>query len=148
MAYSTGDLCREVHSRIATLLDAGHTVVRGWLEHEILALHPLPPFEDRDFNVMCRREQVSRAVREVLRDLKLASDDPESVSSKGTLPLPGFKHLQAGYPCKNHRGDLIIKPLATMTAAEKLDRAHQYERMATGCREHAEELRRHAKAAA
>jgi hypothetical protein len=148
MAYSTGDLRREVHSCIAALLDAGVTVVRGWVEHEVLSKHPLPAMTDLDFNIMCRREQVSRAVREVLRDLKADAEDPTSVSGSGTLLLPGFKHLQTGYPFKGRDGELVIKPLAKMTRTEKLDRANQYRRMATGCQEHAEELERHARLAA
>jgi hypothetical protein len=141
MAYSTGDLRREVHNLIAERLKLGYEIVRGWVEHDVLSKHPLPLIPDHDFNLMCRREQVSRAVREVLRDLEA----PELVSSGGTLPLPGFKHLQLGYPFKRADGELIIKPIALMTAAEKFDRAHYYDQMAIGCREHAEELRRHAR---
>lgn len=147
MAYSPGDLRREIHSIITERLEAGFVIARGWLEHDVFGRHPLPLMADRDFNVTCRRLAVSDAVRQVLRDLKMADEDPEGVSGSGSLPLPGFKHLQLGYPLERD-GKLVIVPIAKMSAREKLERADRYDRMAIGCREHAEELRRHARLAA
>lgn len=142
MPYSPGDLRREVHALIADRLAKGDVVVRGWLVSDILTSHALPIIPDFEFNMMCRREMVGLAVREVLRELK--AEDPEEVSGTGSLPLPGFKHLQLGYPFKLDDGQLVIKPLARMTPVEKLERADRYDRMAVGCQEHADELRQHA----
>lgn len=144
MSYSPGDLRREIHALIADRLDAGHLVDRRWVTHDILTRHVLPVIPDFDFNMMCRREAVMHAVREVLRDLKLGAEDEEKISGEGIMLLPGFKHLQLGYPFKLGDGELVIKPLARMTPAEKLDRAARYDCMAIGCREHADELRAHA----
>lgn len=146
MAYSSGDLRREIRAIVSGLLAADQKVNRGWLEHDVLSRHPLPPIADRDFNILCRREAVSKAVREVLRDLKLAADDPESVSGTGTLPLPGYKHLQQGYPIERD-GELVIVPITLMTRAERGDRVSLYRKMAVGCQEHADELERYGEAA-
>jgi hypothetical protein len=97
---------------------------------------------DRDFNILCRREAVARYVREVLRDLKLAAEDEESVSRSGSLPLPGFKHLQLGYPLERD-GELVLVPIARMTSVERRAKATQYRRMGDGCYEHADELDRY-----
>jgi hypothetical protein len=145
MPYSPSDLEREVHAMIATQLEAGHTIIRGWIEHDILTRHPLPVISDYDFNVMCRRQQVNRAVLDVLRSLH----DPKIVAGRGGTPiLPGFEHLRLGYPFKREDGELIVIPLSKMTTAQILARADDYDQMAIGCREHAEELRRYASMAA
>lgn len=149
MAYSPGDLRREIRDIIASRLDAGRDIIRGWLEHDVLSRHPLPPmFHGRDFDILCRKLAVSHAVLEVLRDLKLADKDPDSVSGSGTMPLPGFKHLQLGYPItrRDRKGhpQLVIVPIQNMTNVERWAKAHSYRKMASGCVEHAEELERYA----
>jgi len=144
MPYRIGDLRRKVHDVVAASLAAGQRVNRGWVIHDILSRHPLMPLSDREFNLLCRRDAVGRAVRDVLATLKVQAEDPEEVAGKGTLPLPGFKHLQLGYPFKLADGSIEIVPLALMTPAQMLERAELYDRMAAGCIEHAAELRRYA----
>jgi len=142
MSYSPGDLRREIRDVVAADLEAGREINRGWLVHALLSKHPLGAIKDRDFNVLCRQSAVVDAVREVLRDLKFAERSPEAVSGSGQLPLPGFKHLQRGYPV-DRDGDSIIKPIQVMSDEELLAKAEVYETMADGCREHADELRRY-----
>jgi hypothetical protein len=146
MAYSSGELRREIQKIVSDLLTAEQKVNRGWLEHDVLSRHPLPLMKDRDFNIFCRRVAVSRAVREVLRDLKLAAEDPESVAGSGTLPLPGYKHLQQGYPIERD-GEFVIVPITLLSRQERLQRAELYRKMALGCQEHADELERYGEAA-
>ena len=69
-------------------------------------------------------------------------NDPASVSKSGMMLLPGFKHLQRGYPVERD-GELIIVPIALMTSIERRARAEQYRKMAVGCEEHADELDRY-----
>lgn len=140
MAYSPGDLRREVHRIIEVHLAAGRKVVWAWLVKDVLDRHPLPLIRDHDFNVICRRIAVGETAREVLRDLKLAADDPKKVSGPGTLP--GFEHLQQGYPVERD-DEIVIVPIDQMTRAERLDRARQYRSMARGCIAHARELERY-----
>jgi hypothetical protein len=142
MAYSPGDLRREIHRCIETLLVAGQTVKWKWLVTDVLNRHPLPLIPDLDFNVICRRLAVTDAARDVLRDLKLDADDPAKASGSGTMPLPGFQHLQVAYPVERDN-ELVIVPIDKMTDAERLGRALQYRAMARGCIAHAEELERY-----
>ena len=149
MAYSPRDLRQEIRTAVVVNLAAGNNIVRGWLEHDILSRHPMPTFRGQEFTTLCRKMAVSQAVREVLRQLKLADEDPEGVSGSGQLPLPGFKHLQLGYPLtrcdRKGKPELIIVPITNMTSAERLAKADRYDAMAIGCAEHADELRRYDK---
>lgn len=140
MAYSPGDLRREIHRIVDAHLTAGRKIVWAWLVKDVLDHHPLPLIRDHDFNLTCRNIAVGECAREVLRDLKLAADDPKKVSGTGTLP--GFEHLQRAYPVERDN-EVIIVPIDQMTRTERLDRARQYRRMAQGCIAHARELERY-----
>lgn len=139
MPYSQSDLKQEIRDIVAADLAAGKTIQRGWLVHAVLNAHPLGAIRDRDFNLLCRQAAVVEAVREVLRDLKFAAEKPETVASRGQLPLPGFTHLQRGYPV----ADGEIKPIQVIGDDVLLARADLYDRMSDGCREHADEIRRY-----
>lgn len=140
MAYSPGDLRHEIHHIIEAHLTAGHKVIWAWLVKDVLDRHPLPLIRDHDFNLTCRHIAVGECAREVLRNLKLAADDPKKVSGSGTLP--GFKHLQQGYPIERD-AEITIVPIDQMTRPERLERARQYRSMARGCIAHARELERY-----
>ena len=140
MAYSPGDLRREIHRIIDNHLTAGRKIVWAWLVKDVLDRHPLPLIRDHDFNLTCRHIAVGECAREVLRDLKLAANDPAKVASTGTLP--GYEHLNRGYPLERD-GEIVIVPIDQMTRAERLDRAKQYRSMARGCIAHARELERY-----
>jgi hypothetical protein len=140
MAYSAGDLRREIHRFINAYLDAKRPVKWAGLVTDILNQHPLPLIPDHDFNVICRRVAVGECAREVLRDLKLAADDPVKVAGAGTLP--GFEHLNRGYPVERD-DEVVIVPIDQMTRAERVERARQYRKMARGCIAHARELERY-----
>lgn len=142
MAYSSGDLRREIHNIVAAHLAAGHTVRWAWLITDVLKNHPLPVIPDLDFNRLCRQLAIGDAVRDVLRTLKLNAEDPSHVSSTGMLPLPGYNHLQQGYPFERD-GELVIVPIDKLTKTERRSRAAQYRAMAAGCIEHADELDRY-----
>ena len=142
MAYSPGDLRREVHRIIEAALTAGRRTQWAWLVTDVLNAHPLPLIPDHDFNVICRRLAVAGTVREVLHDLKLAADDPAKASGAGTMLLPGYQHLQRGYPI-DRDGTIEIVPIDQMTRAERVARAKQYRKMSAGCLAHARELERY-----
>ena len=142
MPYSIRDLRTEIRDIIAATLAANQKVIKAWLITDILKQHPLGVIRDREFNVLCRYEAISRVTRDVLADMKLAADDPASVSKSGMMLLPGFKHLQRGYPIERD-GELMIVPIALMTSVERRARAQQYRKMAVGCEEHADELDRY-----
>lgn len=140
MAYSPGDLRREIHRIIDDHLTAGRKIVWAWLVKDVLDRHPLPLIRDHDFNLTCRHIAVGECAREVLRDLKLAASDPAKVSGTGTLP--GYEHLNRGYPL-DRDGEIVIVPIDQMTRSERLERAQQYRAMARGCIAHARELERY-----
>lgn len=142
MAYSPGDLRREIIKVIEIQLAANQPVKWMWLVNDVLKRHPLPMLPDFDFNNICRRGYVGECVREVLRDLKLDASNPASVASGGQLPLPGYKHLQQGYPVERNK-QIVIVPIDLMTDAERWGRAQQYRAMSKGCLKHAEELERY-----
>lgn len=140
MSYSSKELRREIKNIVVGRLERGDSIIRAWLVREVLVQHPLPEMEDVDFNELCRNIAVVQEVRHVLRELKLSSEKEEGVSGAGELPLPGYKHLQRGYPIERD-GEIVIVPIFAMSRQEIEERAEKYMAMAKGCEAHAEELR-------
>jgi len=143
MAYSPTDLKREIRDLVSSDLIAAKDVNRGWLVSAVLSRHPLGKIKDKDFNVLCRQSAVIDAVRDVLRDLKFGLQNPSGSSRQ--LRLPGFKHLQRGYPVEDEAGDVVIRATANMSDAELFEKADAFDAMGDGCHEHADELRRFAR---
>lgn len=142
MAYSEGDLRREVHAVIEEHVNAGRVVRRAWVANGIIMRHPLA--ETAEFHRLCAMKAVNDTVAEVLRDMKRKDhDDPEYVSGTGTLP--GFKHLCKAYSI-DRRGEIVLVPIGMLTRSELLARAQLYFAMAEGCHAHGQELLRYADA--
>jgi hypothetical protein len=141
MAYSEGDLRREVHAVIEEHIGTGKVVRRSWVAHTIIMRHPFPKDGD-DFHRLCAMKAVNDTVSEVLHDMKSRdTEDPAHISGAGTLP--GFKHLCRAYSIQR-RSDIVLVPIGMMTNSELRARANLYFAMAEGCHAHGIELLRFA----
>lgn len=134
------DLIAEVQALIEARLAAGQDTPQPWAIEAILMAHPGIEGADAPLYRLCAREHIGVTVRQVLRRLRPDTEDvpPEQ------LPLPGFKHLQQGYLIERNSVSTVVKT-EDLTDEEIERKAAEYDQMAVGCREHAEELRRYAR---
>jgi hypothetical protein len=131
------DLIDEIQTIVEVGISANRPTPASWLTNEVVASHPDIKGRDTDWYVLCAYEHVRDTVRQVLRQYK--GEEPESPPQ---LLLPGFKRLQRAYLVERD-GEQSVVPINQLSDREILAKIREYERMAIGCTEHAEELRRY-----
>lgn len=137
--YTHKDLEQEVCAKVAALREEGvETMHPDWIAQAIITDHSDIHGEDADFYLCCSRRDVRAEVRRQLNRMKPAPE-PESDNQ---LTLEGFERLQEYYLVTRDREQLAVR-IDLLTDAELEEKALELEAMATGCREHAAELRRY-----
>jgi hypothetical protein len=125
---------REVREYISAKISRGEVVMVDWLTHEIVANKSDIEGGDVEFYRVCAfthvRDVVKRCVGKY--DAKPKTEDQ--------LVLDGFSHLQVAYSVER-AGQTVLVPVDQLSDAEIDLRAAEYDKMARGCEEHAEELR-------
>lgn len=134
------DLVVEVGALINAKLEAGLVINTAWLIQEIVMNHSRIYGEDKDFYVHLAYDALPNVVRHVLKRVD-GNPEEELLQPQGTFP--GFPRLLRGYRVQRGK-DRVIVPLQLMSVEELLEKAGEYDEMAEGCREHAEQLRRFA----
>jgi hypothetical protein len=132
-----GDLLDEVQAIVDAGIAANRTVPATWLTNEVIESHPDIKGRDVDWYRLCAYEHVRDTVRKVLRQYKgLPDETPRQII------LPGCERLQRAYLVERE-GEQTVVPIDQLTEGEITTKIREYERMAAGCIEHAEELRRY-----
>lgn len=124
----------EIHKLIDGKIERGDTVQVHWIAQEILAQHDSIDGDDAAWYRVCTFKEVCRVAKAAIGKYK--ADD----TTADQLVLPGFKHLCRAYPL-NREDELVLVPVDQCTDDELSVRAHELEKMAKGCREHAREIR-------
>jgi hypothetical protein len=146
--YSNSELKNEILEVIQKTITERRPASSAWIAMEICNNHPLPDEwsgDDYEFWMMCGTSGVQSKVRAVVNQLKNEQDKGEQLDLPGILKA-GFKHLQEAYFIANQSDEQsipILLPLDQMTDEQIDVKAEEYERMAIGCQEHADELRRY-----
>lgn len=132
---STAEVYRDVRALVKSKIDSGVIVQVDWLTTEILAEMSDIEGDDADFHRACAIIVVKGIVRSVI-----GKYDKVSSEVGDQLTLEGFDHLQKAYTVKR-KNMIVLVPIDQLTDIEIDDRAMEYDKMATGCRAHAKELR-------
>lgn len=135
--YSESDLVAEVREIIRKNVEKGTTVPSPWVTQEVLSSHDKIYGEDTDFHRYCALEHVKDTVRAEVGRWKSTPQQKDK-----QMILAGFEYLQKAY-CIERNNTPTIVPIEKMTHEEIQAKANEYERMAEGCRKHADELRRY-----
>lgn len=135
--YSQSELIEEIKAVIDALEDH-QPAVASWIVQGIVSAHGDIQGTDKDFYVLCAFGHVRTAVREVFRRYRVAPDEEPDPQ----LIMPGFERLQKRYLVERD-GDQIAVPIEQLTDQEIDEKIAELERMAAGCKCHAEELRRY-----
>lgn len=108
-----------------------------WIAQAVMNDHSKITGEDAAFYRFCSRQLVRDEVR-------LAINKSQSTQPVQQLTLPGMKHLQHYYVVER-KGEQVAVRLDRLTDEEIERKAHDYDRLARACSEHADELRRYGK---
>lgn len=90
---------------------------------------------DSDFYLICTRHRIKEIVSTVI-----GKYDPKPSQQTQQLVLDGFEHLQVAYTF-DRDGETKLIPVNQCSDIELAVRAREYEDMASGCRNHAREIR-------
>lgn len=145
--YSLTLLKDEIKTVIDRTLGSGQRVRAAWIATEVCNQHKDIDGDDKDF---WQFTGVSGVHGEVRRFLSSVKSDEEDSSRQGDLPftMPGYEYLQKMYfvsdPLNSEEGP-VGTPLIEMNDEQIEAKAVEYEKMAAGCTNHANELRRYLK---
>lgn len=131
-------LAAEIRKFVQDRLDAGIILHAEWVTLAVIEAREAPTGDDADFFLLCAREHIYEIVKKVI-----GKYTPKPQLDK-TDPLPGFEHLQRGYPVVRD-GVKMLVPTDLCTEDELLARADEYDAMAAGCIAHAQEIRSYIK---
>jgi hypothetical protein len=145
--YTARQLAAEIRGIIEKGIADGQPMPATELAAAVLALHPLPPpyggANVRDFVTFACYWLVREQVHKILANMKTRRDQRQHM-------LPGFERVLPAYivmrpnPAPGSAGEPVetIVPVAQMTVAELEAKAAEYDTMADGCRQHADQLRK------
>lgn len=136
--YSYESLKREIGAKVeAALARNVRQMHPAWIAQEVMADHSKISGADAAFYQFCSRQLVRDEVR-------LAINKSQSTVPAKQLTLPGMQHLQHYYVVER-KGEQVAVRLDRLTNEEIERKAHDYDRLARACSEHADELRRYGK---
>jgi hypothetical protein len=141
--YTARQLAAEIRGIIEKGIAEGQPMPATELAAAVLALHPLPaPYDGtnvRDFVSFACYWLVREQVHKILANMKTRRDQRQNM-------LPGFERVLPAYIVMRAAitGELVetIVPTGQMTTAELEAKAVEYDTMADGCRQHAQQLRK------
>lgn len=137
------DVVNEIKQFIQDAFGEKRGMDPDWLLQQVLDAHPLPNCASKSWHQFCSAGYLEHCVKRALRDLEPETEPLRRERDK-QLVMDGFKHLQRGYLIVRE-GKRRIVGIQFCNEAELLDKATQYDSMASGCTEHANELRRYVK---
>lgn len=141
MTYSAKDLTTEIREILDQAM-RGLPTSASFIALEIVERHPFPAGwegADRDFAKLCVHGHVRNEVHNVLRAMRNQQD--EGAGSE-QLVMEGFSRLQRVYIIE-HDGDYKCCAIDALSDNQLLAKAEEYDAMAHGCAEHANEIRRY-----
>jgi hypothetical protein len=132
------DIAVEIRSRLKSEIDAGRTVQLSWFVQGVLQDHSDISGDDHDWYVVCAREHVWNTARHEVQRYKAKPIDRQG--DFADIVAEGFR-IQKAY-LVDRDGERCLVPLADLTTIEVHAKVSELEQMASGCMDHADELRR------
>jgi len=129
-AFITG----EIRLRIAEQIEQNEVCDVGIFCTAFLAEKRGIEGPDSDFYLACAAEFVRQTASKVIGKYR-----PQKTTSP-QVAMKGFDHLQRAYPVVRSTRQMLV-PIAMLSDEELLARATELDAMATGCTDHATEIR-------
>lgn len=137
---SQKQLEEEITQIIEDAAASGQVLPVSWLIQSVLKNWASPGGDDADRWSLCAQEHVRATVRRVSNRYMFGSG--EAIGGDTQPVLEGFDRIQRAYFVK-HDGERCLVPTDQLAQDEDEAKIQELKAMASGCEQHAEELRRY-----
>jgi hypothetical protein len=134
------NVASEIRKFIADKIAQGDHIVVEWLTNEIVSSKSNIEGEDAPFYRTCAYSYVKDVVKR-----SVGKYDKRAPETDKQIVMAGFDHLQVAYTVERS-GDVVLVPVDQVTDDELLARALEYDAIAEGCINHAQEIRSYVRA--
>lgn len=134
------NVASEVRKYIADKISRGEQIVVEWLTNEIVNAKSSIDGDDLPFYRTCAYSHVKEVVKR-----SVGKYDRKAPQTDKQIVMAGFEHFQVAYTVERS-GDVVLVPIDQINDDELLARALEYDAMAEGCINHAQEIRKYVRA--